>query len=412
MRLMRLMGIMGLMGLAGCSGEHAVEPVQEPAEQTVVEPVLRPEDRPSVPVEDVMGLVSNYRVYGSKESSKGVTRAWTLPSGYESYVLGDDQSISAFFTQNDVAEIDDDYFFKSSGKWRVSKTDLEAATYYLYGFAPNDFSIKPTISPDSKYEDGAVLTLQNMPTITTNDMCVVIGAKNGKDYYNPDADYSVTGLVPGTFAYVAQPTGEGSGGTGNYVFLLFDHLYSALHFRFKVNATYNALRTIKLRELQLKTYTGPSYATCRDKTKAVITLKANDSGFNPITGVTLTQTTGKDDAYTPFYQTKEGEEGLELNASDYKDISCNFAPNDVTKLILKSTYDVYDKKGNRVRQKQEAVNSIVLKDLFFYDVNSSMPVTVTSTVRGTSYTIDLVVNPTYLYVMSDPDLDNPTFEVN
>jgi hypothetical protein len=31
--------------------------------------------------------------------------------------------------------------------------------------------------------------------------------------------------------------------------------------------------------------------------------------------------------------------------------------------------------------------------------------------RGMKYSIKLIVNPTYLYVLSEPDLDNPTIRV-
>ena len=77
-------------------------------------------------------------------------------------------------------------------------------------------------------------------------------------------------------------------------------------------------------------------------------------------------------------------------------------PEGVTKLELTSTYDVYDRKGNLVRENSKATNTIPL-DIFsgqseFY--------------RGSRYTITLTVNPTYLYVLSEDELDSPTLVVN
>ena len=68
--------------------------------------------------------------------------------------------------------------------------------------------------------------------------------------------------------------------------------------------------------------------------------------------------------------------------------------------ILRSTYDVYDKKGNLVRQGCVAENRIEPAEIFG---SSQLR-------RGWKYTIQLKLKPTYLYVMSDPDLDNPTIE--
>jgi hypothetical protein len=35
----------------------------------------------------------------------------------------------------------------------------------------------------------------------------------------------------------------------------------------------------------------------------------------------------------------------------------------------------------------------------------------TTTQRGKRYTVNLTIQPTYLYVLSDPDLDSPTVTV-
>ena len=78
-------------------------------------------------------------------------------------------------------------------------------------------------------------------------------------------------------------------------------------------------------------------------------------------------------------------------------------PNSVSKLILTSKYDVYDTKGNLIRQDCEATNTLVLKDLFSNQEVSQ---------RGWKYKVYMTIIPTYLYMLSDPDLDNPTVVVN
>jgi hypothetical protein len=78
------------------------------------------------------------------------------------------------------------------------------------------------------------------------------------------------------------------------------------------------------------------------------------------------------------------------------------APIGMTDFTLVCQYDVYDTNGNLIRENQTAENKINVNSLF---------TTTISLQRGTRYILYLTVNPTYLYMMSEPDLDNPTIEV-
>ena len=225
MGLMGLIGLIGLIGLWGCSSDD--------------------ETAPEMPSLEVNGYVAGFEeanetnranraneAYGADRT----TRAWVPPTGYSYSSELANKPISVFFTQNAVDPADgydEEFFFKSSDKWRVSKEPMNAGTYYLYGYIPHIDYVTPKISHlvvdevTKNYDKGAVLTLENLPTVTESDLCVIIGAKNGKDDYKANEDYTVTGLVPGTFEYEAQTATKESHG-GNYVYLLFDHLYSAM----------------------------------------------------------------------------------------------------------------------------------------------------------------------------------------
>jgi hypothetical protein len=78
-------------------------------------------------------------------------------------------------------------------------------------------------------------------------------------------------------------------------------------------------------------------------------------------------------------------------------------PSGITTMILTSVYDVYDKNGNLVRPDCEATNTMVLKDLLTEQ---------TTTQRGKRYTVNMTIQPTYLYMLSEPDLDNPTVTIS
>lgn len=400
-----LLFIISLMGLYGCSSSSEE---------------MMPETKSSVPVE-VMGCVA-----GFEDVAKG-TRGWIppyLPNDNENrygFFDNPDQSISVFFTQDDVAP-EEEFFFKSSGNWRVSKTDLKNETYYLYGYAPHpsDNSVIASISSsstpgdNSSYSSGAVLTLQYLPAITPNDFCVVIGAKNGYgNGYTASGDYEITGLKRGDFTYTATTTGEGSG--GNYVYLLFDHLYAALRVRMTVHPEYAALRTIKLRKLYLST--SDASGTTKKYTTASITLQKTTDGSNPIQSVVFTPT-GDELAEDSIFIDPVGMTIPSNN--EHSEYIGHFMPLGITTLTLTSVYDVYDKNPvcdnngdpvldengepvyNLVRKDCKATNTIVLRNQFSGQ---------TEALRGRRYNINLTIRPTYLYVMSDPDLNNPTMVV-
>ena len=352
-----------------------------------------------------------------------LTRAWLPPSGFELVPGTENNSIGICFTQDGQAP-ETGFFFTSSGKWRSSVEIASIDTYYLYGYTPHVTGIKceisssDTPSDNSAYSDGAVLTIKDISAVTPNDVCVVVGAKNGMADYTESGDYEVTGLQQGNFEYAAVPTGGSSStpGVGNYAYLLFDHLFSALRLNFSVDATYAALRNIKLTELSLRTYTDPNDPeSVNTKTfNVTITLQKTTDGSSPIVKdgsnqekIVFTPTGEKDYAGTPFYQNPDGKELPVFPAFDT--FVAHYVPVGVTKLILKSKYDVYDRNvtaehpdGNLIRKDCIAENTI----------NLSMFSGQSQSLRGRRYNINLTVNPSYLYVMSDDDLNNPTLDIN
>lgn len=370
------MGLIGLIGLTGCSKDEAAEPITERSAEV-----------------QLAGYVAGYeeaiRANRAYEANP-ITRGWTPPTGY-SVFEDHEQSISVFFTQGTTAG-EERFFFTNNGKWRVNGEAIAAGTYQFYGYVPHDKSITTTVEVlpgDGKtFAHGAVLTLSNVPTVTPSDYCVMIGAKNGKDNYDANNDYIINGLQRGNFQYVA------TGGSNNYVFLLFDHLFSAMRLRMRVLPDYNAERTIKLKELKLRTFANET--PTKKKTTITITLTANNEANDPITNV----------LFTPYGEATEAgsmyisEDGFELT-EDFQEFTGHFMPQGVDKVILESTYDVYDKKGNLVRPSCTASNTINLN--MFSGQHEAL--------RGRRYSINLTINPTYLYVLSEPDLNDPTVVV-
>ena len=235
-----------------------------------------------------------------------------------------------------------------------------------------------------------MLTLKGLPSVTPSDVCVVIGAKEGKS--GDEASYKDNGLRAGDFSYARN---------NSYVYLLFGHIYSALRFSIKVDETYNALRTIKLKELRMKVLGEGSKAY--GKTTVKVTLTANNNGTSPITSVDYSPTLITESASNPYdgEQIFKNDAGKELKASASEFLG-HFVPAGMQRFTLVSVYDVYDKnktathpEGNLIRKDCMAENTMSLSNEAY---------------RGNLYTVNLTVQPTYLYIMSDPDLDNPTIK--
>ena len=134
--------------------------------------------------------------------------------------------------------------------------------------------------------------------------------------------------------------------------------------------------------------------------------------YDQTDGKTLDIPTGfdKEDKTTPEYQEAYDDENgkgykLTENCPD-KGIRGFFTPvaqaDQPVTFRLTIVYDVFDKKGNKTRSLATATNSYTtsMKD------SSGNPVAIK---RGNSYRIEITVKPSYLYQLSDGDLDNPVF---
>ncbi|MBO7067155.1 MAG: hypothetical protein J6W52_00505 [Bacteroidaceae bacterium] len=353
------------------------------------------------------------------EAFSAGTRGWIPPSGFSEISGMEDKTIGICFTQ-DGQEPKKGYFVHTGGKWLTSVEGIQNESYYLYGYVPHQGGVSCDItdlagrvSTGSEYSEGAILTINNLPTITASDVCVLVGARNGYnngyDHEHPELDYSITGLKPGDFQYDAKATALDPPTHGNCVFLLFDHLYSSLRVRLKVHATYDALRTIKLKKLNLSTTTDDE--PTKKYTDISITLNKTTDGSSPIakdgSGKELITYTQRGDIIGngTLYES-ENPEGMTLTTS-YQPFQGYFMPHGITTLIITSTYDIYDKNGNMTRKDCTAENTIVFSKLNLVDSGGDLFLQ-TEAHRGIRYTIDMTIKPTYLYMMSDPDLENPT----
>ena len=340
-----------------------------------------------------------------------------VPSGFTLYTGHDDIRLAFTQVKEGVSSIAKCYnpeipgvndkdakgvFSFQNGKWGSSFYLPQAGSYYLYGFMSNGGNLDNLTPATEGYNAGATLNMTGLPTATSHDICVIVGVKKGvKISTDPDV-YGLSAEDPiqvGQFGYTID-AGQ------NHVFLLCDHLYAALRCSIKVDATYHALRHIKLKKVWVKDCKNGDAAPFTSKTNVEISLLSNTT--TPIQSTTFTNDDSNsvvDMEQSPLYNNADG---LALS-TDYSEVQGFMAPIGMTEFTLVSQYDVYDTNvttdhpdGNLIRENQTAENKINISSLF---------TATTSLLRGTRYTLHLKVNPTYLYMMSEPDLDNPTMEI-
>lgn len=357
-------------------------------------------DEPSSPV----WAPDKYFFYEDLESASGI------------YISNVNSAIGAFFTYGTTRIVRKFQYERARDKWQINEPLDEAEqsndnNYYLYGIVPYN-AANVNIAPlNGNYLNGAVMTMDGLTSVMNQDPCIVVGAKHGsKNSENDDPVPAVSPMNLGDFYcfFKVSSSVEQNQNNPNYLFLLFDHLYAALRFRFRVDAKYAELRSIRLKKLEMRAYQDQACTLpVQENVRTTVTLEANNTGASPIVGsIEFTQEGGPMENFALIYENSEGN--LIPTGNEYTD-NLGFVPKIKSYFKLRSTYDVYDtnktvendNKGNLIRKDCVAENKIDPMQLFQTE----------SLDRGNLYTLNLTIKPTYLYVLSEPDLDSPTVTV-
>lgn len=336
-----------------------------------------------------------------------------LPDGYLSYEVlhphasVDDSTIGVFMTPDDANPSGDFIYQGVDGTppvsvWKSTIVVEKDKQYYIYGFMPRSGAESATITSlngtgGTDYANGAVITIDNYDALTTADVSVIVGLRWASE--NEKINGTKTKDVPlGYFSYVGQDDGE------NRLFVLLKHIYAGLHFATKLDPTYAALRSIRITKVEL------TAVGIREKVNLNIRLEANNTGTDPLTSVTYAPAspTASNKTITLYEKTDDPTDaGKNVPADHFEDFLGCLVPGSTTNFVLKTTYDVYDKdtsvntNGNLIRKNCVAENKI----------NSTLISELTQLQAGQLFTVNLLIQPTFLYVLSEPDLDNPTITI-
>ena len=271
-----------------------------------------------------------------------------------------------------------------SYSWTSTIPTLQPGHYFIYGFMPAEDLGSVAIDPydGTSFQSGAVMTIAGLDVVTPSDVCVVVGVKAHTDNTTPIGE---VGISLGEFEFVSDAEN-----TTSYAYLLLDHIFSGLSFRFSVDSEYNQRRTIKLKKIALRAIGSSTISTVT----ATVKLKAN-SGSSPLEQVTFTadEPVSGGSKSAAIYDSEE----VELTTTPQDFLAC-LVPNMNSTFELETVYNVYDKAGTLLREDQTVKNQITLpSDLM---------------AAGSVYTMNVTVVPTYLYMLSEPDLDNPVIQID
>ena len=280
------------------------------------------------------------------------------PTGFTAYTLDKVTEMGIYMIKNDDTTPYAEKRLRYASKWFAFFEAEAQENYTVYGYMPKITGMSSSLS--SVTSDGATLTINGIKPVTADDICIITGVKE-----------TDTGLKEGQFGWRMENANDNF-----YMYLLMDHLYASVKFSLKVSEEYAQLRTIKLKTMTL--------SVNQASVNAAVTLH-NTEGTSPITSVTYTST--GDNCAAEIFNDAEGQA---LSSTTPIAVSACFVPTLSSDLTLFSTYDVYDSKGNLIRANCEATNKIP-------NLEAS---------RGQRVQLNMKVDPTYLYVMSDKDLDN------
>ena len=331
---------------------------------------------------------------------QNMTRAaGDLPTGFSAYTYNEKNPINQIvgflvpttstsinsgktYTCHFIHEVEN-----SKHVWK-SKTYLSDDQYYFYGYMPNVSATSVTVTPAATTGASATITMTGLNAVMPDDICVIEGVKQYSGSVLPDMTDAI-GLFGGESGYYNTNANKDN------FYVLASHIYSALEINMKLDATYANLRTIKLRSISLTPYVkeGETYKVAK-KINATITI--THRGESKLTEAVSVAFTTSETAASSAPAVLYGVENTSLTTTDQEFLAylCPHLSTD-TKYVMETHYDVYDKEDNLIRENQTATNNLSLSDLTLE--------------QGKKYTITITVAPTYLYVLSDPDLDNPTF---
>lgn len=288
---------------------------------------------------------------------------------------------------------------ENDGKWFSRVNVHSGKTYYLYCYT--SMPVNEESLPRFTYTNNTnvTLTFSGFDIITTIDP-LVSTASTGKllcedQYLDPDEDYPQLTDESGDFTFGKFNIGTVTSGSYNNhpattkVFLALDHLFAKATISFKVNDSYNDIRTIKIKEATISTTQGLFSGThTYSFVDRIFTLDQNGTYSAKNLSIDLVDADAPSVTVNASKRDENGWVVLDNTPTEFAWFC--FLPRDaLPSFDLTVTYNVYDKEGNLIRENETATNANLIR--------------IQNPVKGNNYNITVNIRPSYLYQLSDDD---------
>ncbi len=332
-----------------------------------------------------------YPVVNSQIETQVSTRALT---GYSAYIAADGKPIHAYCVayeadgttrrqDKDVRGI----FSYTNNNWRSTVNAEPGYKYYL--FAHN--ALPGATGLDFNYVGAANVSLgfNGLSIITDYDplICVASAGKTLVDNPDPSEYPELTKDNYDQFL-VETRTIDNVGNASTKVFMAMDHLMAKATVSFRIDEVYSSIRTIKITKCSIiaTKSTLEGNHTYNFKTSTLTPATWEPSGTSKSIDIM--------DGASAIFQDDNDDGGMILTTTSQDMGWLCFLPLNgrAPALTLSVEYDVYDLKGNCTRTKQTTQNINLLGR-------------VSSPAAGNDYHIKVTVAPTYLYMLSDDDVE-------
>ena len=353
-------------------------------------------------IDDSRQFVTLYPVVDSHANNHIETRA--LGSGYQVYEGEARQRIYAHAVayNGDTRSATDDmkgYFSPVDNGWRSSLMLPLGLNYYIYAYTSIPGVLWSNVNFTFNSTSDVKATFNGISILSETDPLVCRASAGATD----DAPLTAADLTEGEFQRMTIQGSKNEQNVTTYttkVYMAMDHLYAKANIKFKMDDiyVYQEYRTIKLKEVSISTKKGMVKGThTLDLISGDLTL-ANKQQSDDEVEVTVNLMNGPSSTAVK----DAGTDVVTLTTTQYKPIGWfTFLPipqdeyyshNMTPEFTLNVLYDVYDSKGQLTRENQKASNSNILNGII-------------GARKGDSYDVNITVTPTYLYQLSDNDVE-------
>lgn len=272
-------------------------------------------------------------------------------------------------------------YSNGAGKW-TSNVYLAKQTYNVYGYMPHNGeanSIKPDLGSEANPSTFA-MKWTGQPTFATKPVLASVGS----------ARSIASSVTDGSFSVDVDQVGQ-----EEKINFRMNHLLAKLNLQFYLPKPYADKRQIKVTQVTLSGGQGVA-----DRYDITCSYDAKGALTTTYTAMQGASTSGNTYPY-------KNVDGLLLTTARQQFGTYYFVPDAVNRsnlMTLTVTYNVYDKSGNLTREHQTATNAKIA----LHKVNNVAQ----ATQVAHEYTANVKVVPSYLYVLSDGDMQNPYIVLN